>query len=462
MMKKIWLLASVFCLMFFAQGVRADHSLIDIFLEGKYSQKVQKDTLKVNFKIQKVLGENYDRIKDDYDALKNEYNKDYDRKRKLVSESSNVYQVFVNSKNLLNTCFKYRDKFNDLKSSVLLELLVGKWNGKVNLRLLGKTKTGEWQLDRNLNVRFLADYAGIVYRGVIEGTDELYIGTIKKVKKAESISLSKKETAKVSGLISGIVVPKEESTLALSVESPLKFKGIEKISELAILGKTNVIITPFVTSDAIDEAYSLTVSHMKIYYNLLAKTRRPISVSIKNKYSLFFEDILYLLDLQTKGYISEEVYKALKIYRKSDYINEAYENYFISMINYYALNLSKLRPNKHKIKLLRQYLNEVINANSICNQGLIDKKLIEKLNININQPESLFDQVFTRYFITGTQYYQEKLANTENKTTKNIIKEDYKEFLTEIIELAKSGIFSSKVLQELNITGKLLDQVEKY
>lgn len=447
----------IFIFFLFGSSAQAKNNFLEIYIEADYKKNVQKQLQEVNLKIKKDKETSYKDIIAKYELLEEAFSNDYSNNRKLISDSSTIKQAFEHSKKLLETCIEYTNRYNNLKEEALMQLLVGHWSGDLTILVKEKNDGQELVFKRVLEVDFEADRVGQISKGNIKGFDKF----LKEASSSKKKELTQEEileyidkdnvpkTSNVKGSILGSIVPQADTKLFISFEDTSN----NKLKEIEIVATSLVDMKPIVSKDIINEAYSLTISYMKIYYNLLFKTRKTDFEALKDKYNLFFNDLLFLLKVVSLNYVSEEVIKPLGIYPGSDYVSSAFEDYFMTLSSYYARTISKTVSKKHKLKLYEKYLNELIHANAICQLGIINKKSVDKLNLRVGTTNSLFDGVFSRFYEYGKDYFTERIDKTEGEDQK-LFKKDYKNFLEEANAIMNTGLISPETIKILSIEKK--------
>jgi hypothetical protein len=459
-MKKIYqLILLIISLIFTFEAAFAENSFIDISLQDSYTKKIGQQEYSAKLNIKKIKESSYDDIISKYQVIKKDFDREYDNNRKLISESSTVMQAFNHSKSLLNTCIKYTDRFGDLKAQALLQLLVGKWSGNLNVKLTKTTKTQKFFIKRNLKISFETNQAGQISKAVVKGDEEILREQIGNNKHSKPELAAIKKENRLKGSILGILVPEADTNLSLYLDAPDGISPeIKDTYDMDIKGKLNIDMVSPVKQEVLDEAYSLTVSHMKIYYNLLFKSRRTAEEILKDKYNLFFRDILFLINITSSGYVTKEVYKPLNIYPGSDYVTDAFEDYTITLSSYYARVINKTYSTKHKLEVYKRYFDELINASALCQLGIVNVETARRLNIKINEAKSLFDQVFERYYKLGFGYYNAKLQEASDDKKEEVRKE-LTAFLKEMIDITKTGLISKEMIKEFGITQEKLKSI---
>lgn len=449
--KKITII--LFCVLLTITASLAETSTLDVSIKGKYTKKTKTLIREANFNIQKDKDLIYKDIVSKYSKLQTSFNREYTAGRKLVSESSTVKQALDHSKDLLDICLKYFEEYSDVKEQVLLQLLVGHWSGDAEITFKETSKDQVLIINRKMVVDLSSDQAGQISEGMIKGNE---IITKEKAKQSKN----EQYTTNISGAVSGNVVPQTNTTLFVSINENLKGdKGLKKFNKFELVGKNYINMKPIVSREVIDEAYSLTVSDMKIYYSLLFKTESTIEQLLKDKYNLFFTDILFLLKVTAKGYVTEEVYKSLKIYPKSEYVTKAFEEYVITLKAYIGRLITTTNSKKQKITLYKKYLAEMIQVNAICHLGIVSSKSLNRLNLNINKPNNLINNIYSKLYVLGKEYYSEEIRTSSGKR-KQDLKKEYMEFINEMIGIGKTGIINSETLKELGVTTETIPLID--
>lgn len=412
-----------------------------------------------NLTVYKTKNDTFDEILNKYLAIEEEFNDQYNKQRKLISESSTIKQAYEHSKNLLNLCSNYKNRSKELKEDAYLQLLIGEWSGNANLELTKEIDNYIQIIKRNLKIKFESNHAGQISKGIVDGTET----TIKKRKtQTEEIENDKifipvennileTDIKSINGSITGNIIPQADSTFVININKTNNNDNlIEDINNIKIKALTDVELTPLVPAEIIDESYSLTVSHMKIYYDLLFKTRMSTSKVLKEKYNYFFKDILSLLSLNAKGYISKEVYIPLNIYSRSNYINHTFEDYVITLCSYYNTLILKAPDTKAKLGIYKTYLIELIQASSLCQLNIVDDDTINNLGLNINKKNNLIERVFINYYNTAKNYYK-KLLQIDNDSERSKIQKQYSNFKKDIKKFTSTGIIQKDVLKDLDL-----------
>jgi ribosomal protein S17E len=465
-MKKI-VIISVLTFLFIGTGIKgvlAEATNVNIFIERNYSKKYGTEERKVDIKIKKVRDESFEGILEKYNQLEKEFQSDYDKNRELISESSTVQQAFQHSKKLLNTCVDYRKNFLGLKAQTMLQLLVGHWSGGIDIKVKKQKDDVEIELDRELKLEFDSNQAGQISKGIVFGKEEI----VKKLKnpsdavdKGTQITYKRTKIERsLEGSLLGSIVPQAETRMVISLDAPKKVDPLLKnLYNFDVSGNLKVKMKEIVSQEMIDEAYSLTVSHMKIYYNLLFKTRMSIEQALKEKFSLFYRDLLYLLEINAQGLISKQVYEPLSIYSKSEYVTSAFEDYSLTLSSYFARVISKTNSDEQKFILYKRYMDELIQSSAIIQLGLVDPVAAKKLNLSINEQNSLFDTVYTRYYRFGNSYYQDYIEQASGEE-KEKLKKDYKAFTKEMAAIARTGLITNPTLESIGMTETVLKEYE--
>lgn len=449
--------------------VLAGDSILNIHIKSNQEQKTANLYKFVELDMAKAETNDFGDILAKYKVLKDDFKTTYKSNRKLMSESSTVRQAFNHSKTMLETCMAYMKDYSDLKDHAILQLLVGEWKGKARINFTEKDKDYKVNITRKLEISFESNQAGQISKGIVSGLETYEKKKLQNDNASKSLEMIsepgvKKKIKEIKGAILGNIIPQADSTLIINIDKDSTNKEVpRKFDQLELQAKTIVEMDPIVERETLDEAYSLTVSHMKIYYNLLFKTRRPIEEVLKDKYNLFFIDILYLLKMISQGYISKEVYEPLDIYPKSDYVNKAFEDYVMTLGSYYSKILLKAPNKAAKIIAYKAYLAELIQASSICYTGIVHPSVKDHLDININKKDNLISKIFIRYYKLGKEYYSEEIdaAKGDKKTE---LKKEYKQFEKDVQDFVKTGIILDEILKELDIqlkTGKKPDAKPK-
>lgn len=441
---------------------------LKILIKGKYEQKNGSDSQNSELLLTKVQNDQFEDIDNSYAKLVKEYEKAYKQKRKLIEQSSTIEQAFLHSTNMLNCCVEYEDKYSDLKEYAVLQLLVGDWDGILKVNIVSKKNDLILDIKRILEIELQSNQAGQISKGLVKGTETLVRKQIKAtVKPDDSESIdddstdsviveeSEKEIDKkikeITGSITGNMIPQAASSFVISFdEKSMNSETPKKYSKLDISATTNVEMKPVVPRENIDEAYSLTVSNLKIYYSILLNQKMLDEEVLQYRFKMFFKDILYLLRLTSKGYISKGVYEPLGIYPESDYVSTSFEAYVITLCSYYSNVLSKQMSPEQKMLIYKKYMAELIQVSAITHLHLVKPDIIKSLNLEFANSNNTINQVFFHYYVFSKRYYEKQIKQTSDQLKKqyqieyDIFKKDVKDFI-------ETGIIHEDTLKELKL-----------
>lgn len=412
-----------------------------------------------NLTVYKTKNETFNDLLKKYTAIKTDFNYKYRDQRKLIIESSTIKQAFEHSKDLLDLCSKYKNKYKELKEDAYLQLLIGEWSGTSDLELKEEQDDYILIIKRSLKVSFESNHAGQISKGIVNGTETVIKKRKTEIEEIEDEriiipienTILETDIKSIKGSITGNIIPQADSTFIININKTKNNNNVkDEINNIKIKAKTDVELTPLVPANIIDESYSLTVSHMKIYYDLIFKTRMPTKKILEEKYNYFFQDILHLLSLNAKGYISKEVYIPLHIYSKSKYLNHTFEDYVMTLCSYYNKLILQAPNTSEKLAIYRAYLSELIQASSICQLNLVGDDTINTLGLNINTTNNLIERVFVRYYKAGKSYYK-KILKDNTDSDKSQIQKQYSKFKKDIKKFTTTGIIHKNVLKELDL-----------
>lgn len=459
--------------------VKATDASLEIVIEGSFEKVTEKTTRQYSLNIKKVKNDNFADIMKKYQQVKTIFDRDYQQKRKLVVESSTVKQAYEHSFTLLKTCMYYINEYNDLQDFALLQLLVGPWEGKAKLVSKEKTDKKNISISRVLNIIFESNQAGMISKGLANGTETVKESLLVKEDLAKPASAFNQETrqdtntnnqdnsvvkivenkkvAQVKGSITGNIISKGNSsfTITIDTDNPLiddKFKTYD------IKAKTMVLMPPFVKRTATDEAFTLTVSNLKMYYDYLFKSKRSPNELLNDKYNWFFVDLLDILNILAYGHVSREVYKSLKVYPGSEYVSYAFKDYINTLNSYYNKLFLRSDSKKYKLDIYKLYLLDLIQLSSLAHLNIVNPEVLQDTNLDITKPDNQINKVLDKYIETGKAYYTNEIKTT-NGEEEQLFRDEYKAFLNEIYQLSKTGIIQENIIKKFTIDKDFVESV---
>lgn len=481
-MRKIFVIVLFFILIMVslpdAIAVKSDKDLLNVVIKASLKKESKNADLKYNLKVEKVKTEAFIDIMDKYQEVNALYDKEYEKKRRLVVQSSTVKQAYDNAFVLLKTCIQYINEYDDLKDHALLQLLVGKWVGKAELYSKEKEPNRELAVTRVVNLSFESNQAGQLSKGYAEGSETVKESIYEKevseqLQKEDNSQLAKetseedydvyevienKKISEVKGSITGHLIPRSMSNFIISIDKaddrvPTKYDKYE------LNARVKVLMPPFVKRSVTDEAFTLTVSNMKMYYTYLLNSRRSMNELLMDKYQWFFQDQLEIIDILVLGHVSESVYKPLKVYPGSEYVSNSLKDYINTISIYYNKLFLRSNSKKYKLDVYRLYLTELIQLSSIAHLGIVNSKVLKETNLDITKEDNQISRVFDRYYSIGKDYYTQQIRNTAGEE-EELFREEYKAFLEEVYQLTKTGIISKNIIDKYNIDADLVKSAD--